>query len=232
MPNKNPDACFRFRRPAWDVADCLAIRGECASVRVRPTMFRFPRWHPFLSGVFGWIAFTLLTAANAADSPVSPQLINKLEAARTETEQNEIIRTLKPAVSGDELRRQLLKHIYDLTLQGDYSRAMDDCELVLRLARAAGNEEDAAAARINLSFVLRESGDTAGSLGAIDQALEFYRSHPESVHGLISAHHSRGITYLAQSDFVHALESFQTALDLSRKIKYRDGIIPALNSIG
>src|SRR5205085_2814446 len=37
---------------------------------------------------------------------------------------------------------------------------------------------------------------------------------------------------LAQADFAHALESFHRALELSQKIKHREGIIPALNSIG
>src|SRR5262249_38674609 len=138
----------------------------------------------------------------------------------------------KPSLASDELRRELLKRIYDLALQGNYSQALTDCELVQRLAREAGSGQDSAAAGVNLSFVLRESGDMTGSLAAIDRALEFYRGHPKYIHGLISAEHSRGMTYLAQSDFAHALESFQTALELSRKIGNREGVIPALNSIG
>ena len=49
---------------------------------------------------------------------------------------------------------------------------------------------------------------------------------------MIAAQQSRGITYLKQSDFAHALESFERALALSQKIGHREGIIPALNSIG
>ena len=173
-----------------------------------------------------------LAATKTESHPLSPEFIKQLEAAQNETEQNRVIGTLGSSLSGDELRRQLLKRIYDLALQGNYSQALGECELVLRLAREAGSEEDMAAARVNLSFVLRESGNITASLSAIDQALEFYRAHPRYVHGLISAHHSRGMTYLAQSDFTRALESFQTALELSRKVGDREKIIPALNSIG
>ena len=89
-----------------------------------------------------------------------------------------------------------------------------------------------AAARVHLGYILRESGDLDGSLDAIDQALNFYIAHPEFIHGLIAAQQSRGITYLKQSDFAHAIESFERALALSEKISYSEGIIPALNSIG
>ena len=39
--------------------------------------------------------------------------------------------------------------------------------------------------------------------------------------------------YLSRAGgFAHSLESFHRALELSQKIKHREGIIPALNSIG
>ena len=73
------------------------------------------------------------------------------------------------------------KHIYDVTLRGEYSHAAADCQLILRLATTADSGEDAAAARVHLGYILRESGDLAGSLDAISQALDFYRAsrvHP------------------------------------------------------
>ncbi len=140
------------------------------------------------------------------------------------------------ALSAEEnsaaIRKQLLQHAYQITLTGDYLHAADECERALHLARQADAGEDAAAAEVELAFVLRESGDLTGALGAIDQAIGFYRAHPEFAHGLISAEQARGIVYLEESDFAHALESFYRALALSEKVKYRDGIIPALNSIG
>ena len=135
-------------------------------------------------------------------------------------------------ISGEVLRKEILTRAYQLTLTGEYLRAAADCDLVLRLAHEAGAEDDAAAARIELAFVLRECGDLGGALSAINQAVDYYEAHPEDAHGRISAHQARGIIYLVQSDFAHALQSLQRALTLSEKIKYREGIIPALNSIG
>ncbi len=182
----------------------------------------------------GWIALQILPSS--LDAEVKPTLpaafLEKLEQAKTPAAQDAVIRSAEPAVTGAELRKQLLAHIYQITLGGEYVRAAQDCAIVLRLAREAGDGEDAAAAQINLGYILRESGDLAGALDAIDQALTFYTAHPEHVHGLISVHQARGITQLVQSDFARALESFQRALALSEKIKYREGIIPALNSIG
>lgn len=129
-------------------------------------------------------------------------------------------------------RKQLLDSAYQLTLTGDYLRAADECKQALQLARTAGAGDDAAAAQIELAFVLRESGDLAGALDAINPAVAYYRAHPEFEHGLISAEQARGIIYLVQSDFARALESLHQALKLSEKIKYREGVIPALNSIG
>ncbi|HEY2712899.1 MAG TPA: tetratricopeptide repeat protein [Chthoniobacterales bacterium] len=155
---------------------------------------------------------------------LSSQLIDRLETARSPSEEDKIIAARDPRIPAAEFRTQFLKHIYDVILRGEYSRAAADCQRVLRLAIAA--------ARVHLGYILRESGDLAGSLDAINQALDFYTAHPEFIHGLIAAQQSRGITYLKQSDFAHALESFERALALSEKIGDRDGIIPALNSIG
>lgn len=103
------------------------------------------------------------------------------------------------------LRKALIAHIYKIILGGEYARAADDCALVLRLARAARSGEDVAATQINLGFILRESGDLAGALDAIAPALTYYTAHPENWRGLISAQQARGITYLVQLDFAHAL---------------------------
>jgi CHAT domain-containing protein/Tfp pilus assembly protein PilF len=198
----------------------------------RPIMLRSLRFHLSCCGILGWIAFRSLAATDAASSPLSPEFVKLLEAAQDETAQNEVIGSLKPSLPPNELRRQLLKHVSDLALQGNYPQALGDCELVLRLAREAGSNEDIAASRAKLGFVLREAGDIVGSLTAIDQALEFYRAHPKYIHDSMSAQQSRGMTYLAQSDFARALESFETALKLSRKLKDRESIITTLNSIG
>jgi CHAT domain-containing protein/Flp pilus assembly protein TadD len=170
--------------------------------------------------------------ASEPGSRVSPQFLEKLEAATDVVTQNRIIASRDPSISDQALRDQLLRHTYELVMKGDYLRAERDCELVIRLARAAGNDRDLAAAQINLGYVLRESGDLAGSLAALEEALKYFNAHPEDAHGVISAQQSRGITFLAQSDFAHALDAFHRALSLSQKIGYREGIIPALNSIG
>ena len=182
------------------------------------------------------LALAVLSAAamRAADpdTQLPRDFIARLEAATGSAEQEQIVRAAAPTISRRDLRKQLLTRAYQLTLTGDYLRAAADCDLVLRLAQETGAGEDAAAAKVELAFVLRESGDLAGALTAINQAVAFYQAHPHYEHGLISAEQARGIIYLVQSDFAHALESLHRALTLSQKIEYREGIIPALNSLG
>ncbi len=182
----------------------------------------------------GFTFAATLTMARAADpaATLPADLIERLEAAKNPAEQDRVIGGVAAEISGEVLRKAILTRAYQLTLTGEYLRAAADCDLVLRLAHEAGAEDDAAAARIELAFVLRECGDLGGALGAINQAVDYYEAHPEDAHGRISAHQARGIIYLVQSDFAHALQSLQRALTLSEKIKYREGIIPALNSIG
>ena len=199
-------------------------------------MTRFIPHSIAILSVAGLISFVPLKATSndvPDDQPkLSPEFVDRLDGAKNPSEQDKIIAERNPRTSAAEFRSQFLKHIYDVTLRGEYSHAAADCQLILRLATTADSGEDAAAARVHLGYILRESGDLAGSLDAISQALDFYTAHPEFIHGLIAAQQSRGITYLKQSDFAHALESFERALALSQKIGHREGIIPALNSIG
>ncbi len=180
---------------------------------------------------------TFLTAAliaRAEDQPAKPsaRLIAQLETASSEAEQTKLIAAAAGQISGLELRKQLLARAYQLTLAGDYLRATADCDLTLRLAKEAGDEEHAAAAQVELSFVLRESGNLPAALAAIDEAVAFYEAHPKFQTGLISAYETRGLIYLWQSDFARALQSLNQALTLSRQTNYRAGIIPAYNDIG
>jgi len=199
-------------------------------------MTRFIPHSIAILAIAGLIAFPPLKARSndvPDDQPkLSREFVGRLDAAKSPSEQDKIIAERDSRISAAEFRSQFLKHIYDVTLRGEYSHAAADCQLILRLATTADSGEDAAAARVHLGYILRESGDLAGSLDAISQALDFYTAHPGFIHGLIAAQQSRGITYLKQSDFAHALESFERALALSQKIGHREGIIPALNSIG
>ncbi len=193
----------------------------------RPPMIRrFRFWLLLFPNIIAAVAFA------GASPQITPEFIEKVEASHDPAAQDQLIASLAPTISARTFRDQFLKHIYDLVLRGEYLRAANDCELVMRLARAEGDGEDLAAAQVNLGYVLRESGDLPGALAMLEDALKFYSAHHEYAHGLISAEQSRGITYLAQSDFAHALQSFHRALALSEKVNYEEGIIPALNSIG
>ncbi len=179
----------------------------------------------------GWSGLSSAVATEK-EGALPLAFFEKLEQQKTPAEQDALIRSAGAAQNEAALRRQLLTRAYDLTLKGDYPRAEIDAGIALRLALSAHAEEDAAEAQIKIAFSRRESGDLNGALNAINAALAFYEAHPEIERGLISAHQARGIIYLCQSDFARALNSLQRALALSEKIKHREGIIPALNSIG
>jgi CHAT domain-containing protein len=186
-------------------------------------------WAGTLLALAFWPA---IPSSGVADSPpkVSKEFLGRLEAAKTPAEQDELIRNGGFPLT--ELRAELRDRIYDLTLAGDYLRAAADDDLLLRLGEEAGAEEDVANAKLQMSYILRECGDLPGALAAINQAIDFYEAHPSYERGLIRAQQVRGIIYLLQSDFVRALNSLHLALDLSEKLKWPDGVIAALNSIG
>jgi CHAT domain-containing protein/tetratricopeptide (TPR) repeat protein len=194
------------------------------------------KWKAHRQFFGGLVALAILsaTAGRAADTKaiLPPEFLTRLEAAKTQTEQDEVIRTAGFPLSGATLREELRTRAYELTLAGDYLRAASDDDLLLRLGQEAGVEEDVAAARLQMSYILRESGDLAGALSAIQQAVDFYEAHPKFDRGLVRAHQVSGIIRLMQSDFAGALQSLHRALDLSQQLKWRDGTIAALNSIG
>src|SRR5205807_691243 len=49
---------------------------------------------------------------------------------------------------------------------------------------------------------------------------------------IVSTYQGRGITYMYQGDFARALVNLNRALSTAERLKFREGIIPALNSIG
>lgn len=193
------------------------------------------RYYPVRRALFCALLGAIVSpviAISAEEGKLPPEILDRLESAKTFGEQRKQLRSGANEIPDEKLRDQLLQRAYDLTLTGDYSRAAADLDLALRLAREAGAGEQAARAQLELSFVLRESGDLSDALASINQAVAFFEAHPQFQLQLIAAEQARGIIYLSQSDFAHALESLHRALTLSQKSGDKEAIIPALNSIG
>ncbi len=175
-----------------------------------------------------------LVSVCAAENPptLSAGYLARLQAAESATEQDAVLRAAPAGTSAAALRHQLLQRAYQLMIDGDYRRAQAFNDLVLRLSRAAGAGDTAAAADVQDSYLFREEGDLPGALDAVGRALSYYEAHPEAKHGLISAYQTQGLCYIAQSDFARALACYHHALSLAEETKDQPGIVSALNNIG
>lgn len=183
------------------------------------------------------VALLLSLTAIAAAAEPAPQLpakfLEQLSAAQTPAQQDEVLHANPLPIPADQLRHALLQQAYQLMIAGDYRRAQSFNDLVFRLARAAGQGEQAAAAEVQNSYLFREEGDLAAALDSVEKALSFYEANPATnKHGLISAYQTQGLCYIAQSDFARALGCYHHALALAEERKSRDGIVSALNNIG
>jgi CHAT domain-containing protein len=180
----------------------------------------------------GALAFLFLRlAAIPAATPSSelpPDFFQQLAAAKSPAEQDKILRDAKLPLSGKPLWRQISLHAYHLGIDGNYADAQIFNEIVLRL----GGDEEKAAAHIQNAYLFREEGDIDGALRELATAFGSFVGHDLDKHILVSASQLRGICYLSLSDFAHALQWLHRALRLSEEMKYPDGIVPALNSIG
>ena len=188
----------------------------------------------FFRALAAGLVLAVCTSSGAAGEKPDPRVVaaaNELAQAKDPADEEKINATLPPELRGKPLRGALLDVEYRLVFQGDYAKAERLCRLLERLARDANDQQDVARSQVQLSSIWRELGDYRGTLSALDRALGYYEQHPDDV-GIVSTYQGRGITYMYQGDFARALVNLNRALSTAERLKFREGIIPALNSIG
>jgi CHAT domain-containing protein len=191
---------------------------------------------PILLRKRNFLSLLLICAALTASGggnvdPKVAELAQSIAATDSPAEQQRLVDSAPPELRGKPLRNAILDAEYRLVVQGSYARAEELCRFVERLGAEAKDEQDLALVQVQLSSIWRELGDYRGTLSALDRALRYYEQHPDDV-GIVGAYQGRGITYIYEGDFAHALINFNRALSTAERLKFREGIIPALNSIG
>jgi CHAT domain-containing protein/tetratricopeptide (TPR) repeat protein len=172
-------------------------------------------------------------AAAAAEKPTDPvvELAKRLGDAASPQEQDQLLKTVPDTSRGKPLRDAIMDREYQIGFLGEYTEAERLCLLVERLAQEANDPQDLARGQVLHSSVLRELGDYRATLAMLDRALSYYEQHPGDP-GIVGAYQGRGITFLYGGDFSRALVNLNQALAAAERLKFREGIIPALNSIG
>lgn len=179
------------------------------------------------------VALLATTEGARAEKPSSDEvgLADRLANCTSESDEANVLASIGSRGGSKGVREALLDTEYRAVFAGEYSKAERLCRLVSRLAAAANDPQDIARADVSLSAVLRELGDRAETIAALDRALVYYEKHPDD-HGIVGAYQGRGIACLSDGDFARALLYLNRALAAAERLKFREGIIPALNSIG
>ncbi len=177
----------------------------------------------------------ILTFARADEPPVSPRvksLSGALAVAPDDGARDALLAAAQlPAADLKELR-----HLLALAqLRAHYSGDVAPDEALARygvaLAVRSGDQTEIHASRTRLADVHRVLGEFTEALALFTPALEYFENQHD-VQRTVSVAMGRGIVYIYQADYARALADFQRALSLSEANGYRDGAIPALNSIG
>ena len=169
-------------------------------------------------------------SANAGDIK---KLADKLADAPSEPDRDALL-AKAPAdlLTGYQLREELTDIEFQRTLQGDYTGAETLGRFIIRFATKQGDEEGVATGKLQLGVALREFGQENEAMALLHQSLAYFEKKTGDSRGLVRAAHSLGVVYLYRSDFARALTYLERALNIARKIDYRDGVIPSLNSLG
>ncbi len=188
----------------------------------------------FLAPLFACLCVSVATAAPDDAAPIkrdAATLADRISALADPAEQARVAAAAPEAIRGKPLRDAIANCEYQLGLKGEYGRAERLCHLLERLGSEAGDARTVAQSQVLLSSVFREYGDYTNAVAALDRALGYYKEHPKEV-GIVGVYQGKGITQLDEGDFAHALVSLQNALQTAERLKFREGIIPALNSTG
>lgn len=179
--------------------------------------------------VAGFTASALFAAEKL--DPHLVDLADHLAASVSSADEEKLIATLPPELRGKPLRDAIADTEYRIMFSGEYAKAERLCDVLEKLGRDAGDGQDVARAEVLRSAIWRELGDYTGTLSLLDRALDYYKAHPDD-QGIVGVYQGKGIASLYEGDFARALDSLNHALSLAEKFKFKEGIIPALNSIG
>ncbi len=160
-------------------------------------------------------------------------LARELAAAPNEDVRDALLAKAPPDLLADhQLRIELTDLEFKLTLQGDYTGAETLGRFIVRFAAKQHDEEGVATGKLQVAAALREFGDEAEAMKLLQESLAYFEKNPGDSRGLVRAAQSLGVVYLYRSDFSHALINLEHALSVARKIGFREGVIPSLNSMG
>ena len=176
-----------------------------------------------------------LAFARADDPPVPPQvktLAEALAAAPDDAARDALLAAAAlPAPESKQLRHLLALAQQRAHFGGDIALDEALARYGVALADRAGEPMEIHAAEARLGDVHRVLGEFTEALALFTPALAYFENQHD-IQRTVSAAMGRGIVYIYQADYARALADFQHALTLSEANGYRDGAIPALNSIG
>lgn len=205
-----------------------------------------PRFGFFLKKIavlgFCWtltLAFVVIAAhANAAEPSPTPSsehktLGEKLANAANSAEQDSLIDKADHALlHGPMLRHALLNIAFQRSLEGKYVEAEKVDRMIIHLGLHLKDPAMVAAGQTMAGGVLRESGDYSEGLNLLRQAAAYYDQQSGPTVEKTSVSLALGITYLYEGNFRRAFTSLERSLKFATELHQREGIIPALNSMG
>ena len=189
-------------------------------------------------------AVLLLTSsagAHAAEPSPAPSpsaehqaLAEKLAAATTVEEQDSLIGKADPdLLKGPQLRYALVTIGFNRAVEGNYAAAEKVDRMIIHVGTHTHDPTMIAGGQTMLGGVLRESGDYSEGLSMLHQAADYYdKQQSGPTLEKMSVSQALGIMYLYEGNFHRALASLQRALQIATELHQKEGVIPALNSMG
>jgi CHAT domain-containing protein/Tfp pilus assembly protein PilF len=160
-------------------------------------------------------------------------LAEKLASAANSAEQDSLIDNAEPALlRGALLRYALLKIAFQRSLEGKYVEAEKVDRMIIHVGTRLHDPAVIAAGQTMIGGVLRESGDYSEGLSMLRQAADYYDKQAGPSTEKTSVSMALGITYLYEGNFRRAFASLERSLKIATELHQREGIIPALNSMG
>ena len=194
--------------------------------------------------VFCWtlsLAFVAFAAhANAAGPSPSPSpssahkaLAEKLATAASSAEQDSLVdKADRALLEGPAAALRVAAIAFQRSLEGKYVEAEKVDRMIIHVGMRLRDPAMIAAGQTMVGGVLRESGDYSEGLSLLRQAAAYYDKQPGPSSEKTSVSLALGITYLYEGNFRRAFASLERSLKIATELHQREGIIPALNSMG
>ena len=188
------------------------------------------------AGVAATLGIIPGVSLRAEEKPAAPSLSPDSLAARladapTDAARDALIAATSPAPDPSALRDAMIRVEYEALLKGDLDRAEPLARYQEIFARRTNNRYGIFAAQVSQAEIHRRLGEFSEALALLTPIIVQVDESKES-RLAVSAIMSRGIVYMYEADYQRALTDFRHALAISEANGYRDGAIPALNSIG